>query len=601
VSRLGLTIPFLRRFPSEIDAGERLRVEKILAVARLFLSSSSLIAVYMDPTEPARYERLAYLLMAAYVVHSVIVFAWVQRSREVSERFAFTVQAIDIAWPALISLFTEGPNSPFFPFFFCMLSAAFRWGFVATAATALFGVATLFVEGLLLSFAVGGGHLIEGEFEVNRLVLRSSYLLIMGVLVGIAAEQEKQLRAEDSLIAKMTQRVRFAEGSLRGTMHQLFDEMARLFDARAIMVVIEELATGRAFLWEFHPGASLITSRLNLTELDAEGRVSYLFPAPASSWHARRRSDAGTAPRWQITGMTAEGQQSPDAAASASLTSFADKLQCRSLIGATVQAGTAWMGNLLIVDPTLRGSARAELGFVRKMLRSLLPAVYNHYLVRKMRSRAGAIERARAARELHDGAIQSLIAAEMQVEVLRRRTSENGSHMGDELDRLQRLLRSEVLSLRELMQQMKPADVGPRDLLEYLANMVDRFRRDTGIDARFVSRLDEIRLPARTCREIARITQEALVNVRKHSGAVRAVVRLSHDDTRWKLEVEDDGRGFSFAGRLTGDELAASSQGPLVIRERVHSIGGQLIVESTPGRGARIQVELTQPASVIYG
>src|SRR5437016_3989459 len=105
--------PFAKRLNIAPAPGERLRVERMLAGARLFLALASLLAIYLDPTEPTRYTTLAYGLMFGYLAHSVVIFAWLRRSQQVSLQFTVGLQAIDIAWPALISLFTEGPNSPF--------------------------------------------------------------------------------------------------------------------------------------------------------------------------------------------------------------------------------------------------------------------------------------------------------------------------------------------------------------------------------------------------------------------------------------------------------------------------------------------------------
>ena len=100
------------------------------------------------------------------------------------------------------------------------------------------------------------------------------------------------------------------------------------------------------------------------------------------------------------------------------------------------------------------------------------------------------------------------------------------SRLDAELGRIQGLLREEVLKLRELMQQMKAIDVDSQRLLGVLNDTVERFQRETGISARFVTDLEDLDMPQRVCREILRIVQEGLVNVRKHSGARHALVRL---------------------------------------------------------------------------
>ena len=225
------------------------------------------------------------------------------------------------------------------------------------------------------------------------------------------------------------------------------------------------------------------------------------------------------------------------------------------------------------------------------------PAIYTMLLLDVIRSRAGAIERARLARELHDGVIQSLVGAEMQVAAWRRHQEKNEPFLPsravpamEDLGKLQQLLHNEVISLRELMQQMRAAEVNPEELLDVLAVRVDRFRRDTGIAARFVSDLEEVSLPRDTCQEIVRIVQEALVNVRKHSDARHAIVRFERRNGQWKLSIDDDGRGFPFSGRRSLTDLDESYQGPEIVKERVRAIGGDLFIDSTPGRGSHLEI-----------
>ena len=159
-------------------------------------------------------------------------------------------------------------------------------------------------------------------------------------------------------------------------------------------------------------------------------------------------------------------------------------------------------------------------------------------------------------------------------------------------------LREEVLKLRELMQQMKSIDVDAQRLLSVLNDTVERFQRETGISARFVTELEEFDMPQKVCRELLRIVQEGLVNVRKHSQARHALVRLGSTQTLWTLSLEDDGKGFPFSGRLTQAEMDEIGKGPMIIKERVRLIGGELTVESNPGQGSRLEVTVLRGGEV---
>jgi signal transduction histidine kinase len=263
--------------------------------------------------------------------------------------------------------------------------------------------------------------------------------------------------------------------------------------------------------------------------------------------------------------------------------------------------GRDWSGRIFVLDPALTGDIEEELRFLQELVRQVGPAVYNVYLLRRLRRRAGALERARFARELHDGAVQSLISVEMQVDVLRRQSATDPARAPEELGRIQGLLREEVLKLRELMQQMKSLDVDSKRLLNLLGDTVERFQRETGIAARFISDVDEMDMPQQVCRELARIVQEGLVNVRKHSGARQALVRLSANNGNWSVVIEDDGTGFPFEGRFTQEELDGMGKGPVVIKERVRLIAGELTIESNPGRGSRLEITIPQKREAVYG
>ena len=151
------------------------------------------------------------------------------------------------------------------------------------------------------------------------------------------------------------------------------------------------------------------------------------------------------------------------------------------------------------------------------------------------------------------------------------------------------------------MQQMKSLNIDSSNFLRYLEDTVERFQRETGITARLLSEVDKVEMPQRVCRELARIVQEALVNVRKHSTAQQALVRLSDNKERSQLVIEDNGKGFPFSGKLSQADLEKIGKGPMVIRERVRLIEGELTIESNPGRGARLEINVPKHREAAYG
>jgi signal transduction histidine kinase len=324
-------------------------------------------------------------------------------------------------------------------------------------------------------------------------------------------------------------------------------------------------------------------------ELHPVDELTYLFPAPAEAWFAvARGGDAiGLFDVRSVERHTGRLRRR-------ALNFPAPFLQAhpfRSLLVLTAGGDGKWVNRLLLFDAPV-GARQARI--LDTVGRQVGPALYSLERLSQLRSRVGAAERARVARDLHDGVIQALIGLEMRVGVWRQQAIESQAPSAAQFEDIQNALRTEVLDLRDLLQQMKTGSVDPKLMLDHLASLVAQFQRDTGIVAHFVTEVAELDLSPPVCDEIIRVVQEALVNVRKHSGARNVLVRVSASDGCWKFEIDDDGRGFEFTGRRSQAELEAERKGPVIMKERVRSIGGELAVDSTPGKGARVEVRLRQ-------
>jgi signal transduction histidine kinase len=564
----------------------------------------------MEPGE-VRYSVWAYGLLAFYIAQGVFIIMLLRRRQESTPSFRLLVHGADIVWPAIISTFTTGQSNPFFLFFvFVLAAAAYRWGLWETVGTAAAEVLLLWGEALALSLGVVDGlnqlllahhwpllRIDASDFEPKRLFMRSIYLVVMGLLLGYLAEQQKQLRAEKAVIARILGRAR-VESGLTGTLQNIVSEMLTMYGAKQALLASQEANSHRLFLGEIRMVGSTPTSFLWKDPSSAD-RETYLYDCPAETCYALRSNGTG-AEHFVFRGLDREEARMRNIPA-ALLNRLAQQYNFRSLMTVDFVFAHEWWGRIFLLDPSLTGDTEEELRFLNELVRQVGPAVYNVYLLRRLRLRAGAVERARVARELHDGAVQSLIAVEMQVDVLRRQSAQDPASVSGELGRIQGLLREEVLKLRELMQQMKSMDVDSRKLLSFLNDTVERFQRETGVSARFLSELEEIEMPQTVCREIARIIQEGLVNVRKHSQARQVLVRLGTRDGQWKVIIEDDGRGFPFSGKFSQEELERSGKGPVVIQERVRLIEGELTIESNPGRGSRLEITVPQKQTPTYG
>src|SRR5579863_8623804 len=583
------------------DPGEIRRIERWLATARVFLAISALLAIRMDPTRLG-YSPAAYGLFGFYMGNSMLILMLLRRRKQSTSSFRILVHAFDIVWPAFISVFAEGPRSPFFLFFvFVLTAAAYRWGLWETLATAAAEVALLWMESVVLLHGwlapvgalpwpgLAGLRVNLDEFQPQRLFMQSVYLLVMGLLLGYLAEQQKHLRAEKAAVTRILAKAR-VEAGLTGTLQQILGDALAMYGSARLLVAAQEARSHRVFLGELR-AAGTVPAEFVWLDSSARDAATYLGDFPGEVCCAIRESG-----RWSILALDREGNQISDEH-SESLNRLNEFQSFDAVIAVSFLLGGEWRGRVFFFDPSRQGEKVEELRFLLDLVRQIGPAVYNVYLLHRLRRRAGAAERARFARELHDGAVQSLIAVEMQVDVLRRQADAQGP-IASELARIQGLLREEVLKLRELMQQMKSIDVDAQKLLSVLNDTVERFQRETGISARFVTDLEELDMPQKVCRELLRIVQEGLVNVRKHSSARHALVRLVSNETLWTLSLEDDGKGFAFSGRLTQAEMDEIGKGPMIIRERVRLIGGELTVESNPGHGVRLEVTVPRGAEV---
>jgi signal transduction histidine kinase len=568
------------------------RLERVLAVGRAFLTVTGLAAIYLDPTEPARLAPLTYGILMAYATYSVVVLVWVHRGARMGPTHGPILQAADILWTSALTFVSDGPGSPFFLFFlFVVASSAYRWGFRGTVVTAG-ATAGIFV---LETFAAAAGPwrdvLMPDPIEVNRTILRVAYLLLAGFLLGYLAEQEKQSRSELAAFADLSRAPRLDFG-LRRSVTAIAESLLRSFDAREIAVVLQEHTGSAASLWRLRRHATEpATAQMQRQELDTEQLRKWLFPVAADSWHAEVTSTAGEAVfRFSETGAWPlrknRGRLPTPLMASAVST----------VTAANVGMPGEWNGRIYLFDIADTQGVERVVHFLDDTTRYLTPTMTNVFLLRQLRSRDTAAERARVARELHDGAVQALYGIDMKLEALRRRSGDDPAGHDRQLGEVQDVVRSEVRALRSLMQALRPIELDASEKLpDVLAGVVERFRRDSGVRARFVVEGDTPSLRPTAALEVVRIVQEALVNVRKHSQATNVFVRLVQVNGHHLLVVEDDGRGFDFEGSMTSAELDERRLGPMIIKERARMLEAGLVVHSTRGAGSRLEITFGGP------
>jgi len=143
-----------------------------------------------------------------------------------------------------------------------------------------------------------------------------------------------------------------------------------------------------------------------------------------------------------------------------------------------------------------------------------------------------------------------------------------------------------VRELRETITQLRANVSQDTDFVTVAGGYLERFSERTGIAIKWIPEAASS-LPYRVEQELWRIGQEALVNIERHAAATEVVVRWEVHDHSARLEVVDDGSGFEPA------TVVGEHYGLVGMRERADAIGAQLAIDSGPGRGTRIAVEVT--------
>jgi signal transduction histidine kinase len=195
-------------------------------------------------------------------------------------------------------------------------------------------------------------------------------------------------------------------------------------------------------------------------------------------------------------------------------------------------------------------------------------------------------ERARIARELHDEAGQVLTALALHLRALEDEVREGPGR--ERLAELRRSVNGAAAGLRSLATELRPSGLREHGLASALERQAGRLREGDGIEVDLAVGALPANLPEETQIALYRVVQEELTNVARHAGATRASVLATTHAGRLRLVIEDDGCGFDPAG-------PTARLGLVGIRERVELLGGQLRIESAPGAGTAVIVDLEVP------
>lgn len=553
------------------------RSERLVELGRLALAASSLVALYLDPSEPARYAGLSYGLSVAYLAYAAAVagLAYVQNASGAA--FRLITHGIDLLVFSVLTFFTEGARSPFFLYFaFAVVVASLRWQWRGTFFTTAIALTAFIVIGFS-----GTETLRDPQFELNTFMFRSALLAVLAVMVGYLRAHELRGRQE---LARLAVWPRTMSGDLEPFARELLQQVTSVLDAPRALLVWDDpdepwvhialYAAGGVELWRDPPAeaGAVVAHALEEDDFlcpDAGARapvVLHTFTHGLGRWHGiplasqfRERFDIGPVLSWRLVGDVVSGR-------------------------------------LLCLDKRRANSDDLVLGTI--VARQCTTRLDHFYLSQQVRQAAMLGERLRVARDLHDSLLQLVLAAQWQIENIQATAAEA---MQESITRLQFSLDTIRRELRAFIDGLRYDVTRSNDLVELARDLELVWAwilRESGLAVEHVLDPPAMSVPQETARHVLLLIREALVNVVRHARASRARVEVRARDDALVLVVTDDGRGFPFRSRLSDADLVAHDVGPRSIRERVASLGGSLTVSSADD-GSRLDIRLPMPRRIL--
>ena len=199
-------------------------------------------------------------------------------------------------------------------------------------------------------------------------------------------------------------------------------------------------------------------------------------------------------------------------------------------------------------------------------------------------------ERKHLARELHDSLGQHVAVLHMGLEGILRRAA-NPEGVRDQVGRLKTTATAVSVEIGRLAWELRPAGLDELGLEAALRSFVEAISRRSGLQIDLHIRPSELRPSAAVEATLYRVVQEAVTNIIKHAEASRADIVVEITARRARVIIEDDGRGFVWDDSKPGQP--GQRLGLLGMRERLSLVGGSLEIESSPGRGATLFIDVS--------
>jgi signal transduction histidine kinase len=271
---------------------------------------------------------------------------------------------------------------------------------------------------------------------------------------------------------------------------------------------------------------------------------------------------------------------------------FQDRFGVRAVLSLNME-GTGLKGRLFVLDK--KGMSTDDLVLGGIVAQEMVIQMDYFYMLRQLQQSAAAEERVRLARDLHDGLLQSLTGAALQLETVQRLMESDPQASRQRLIEIQELIVAEQQELRSHIRQLKPSlpgvPVEDFNLAGRLEDLAAQIKRHWGVSVEMNLGRLEVSVLKNILHEIYFIVHESLINAARHAKASVVKVDLGAEKERVLITVADNGHGFPFRGRYDQASLTKNGLGPATLKERISSLGGSLAIDSSV-TGARLEITI---------
>ena len=542
------------------------RAERLIAAGRFVLAFSSLVAVYLEPSTPARFQRATYSLLLIYTIYALatVIHAW--RAPVPSARWRLVSHVVDLVLFSLFVYLTEGPASPFFLYFvFSLFCATLRFSWRGILAT---GIAAISIYAVMATVASLGP-----EFDISRVVIREAYLAVIAALLFYLGLYHQRLRGEMASLAAWPRQL---GGGVEDVLRGALTHAASVVNASRVIL-----------LWEESEEPWIHIASVTEDQLVLERVAPQTFDTVSTD---RLRNNSAFVRGEDGPAQVYDPSRSNLAEVSAIMLHSALRGEKQILPAIVVSIETQSLATQFVI-PGVRTATADDLALAHIVGRLLVATLEQYFFVQQVRQTASAEERLRISRELHDGIVQSLGGVGLQLQAIRAQFAREPAAI-ERLAHVQSVVEHDQRELRTLVRELRPQDAsdGRSIMTAELQRMRVRYAHEWGMEVTADARAER-QVPALLAHELCRIVNESLANAAKHGGATRAEVVFTAAGGQLRLRVADNGRGFPFTGRYDLEALRRAGSGPRTLKERVSALRGSLAVESSP-RGAIIEVEI---------